>query len=89
MVVMTNEKVRKLIRWDSSDPAAMLDQLQERVRTAMKAGKSYGVVVCCIERDDEAGKTTYDAGCSPLPVEVIVMAAEIIKDQAKYEWSKS
>lgn len=83
----TVEKVRKLIRWKDSDPTALLEQAIERVRTALREKRQCGVVLCVIEESAETGGAHYEPACSPLPVESIVMAGEMIKDKAKYEWS--
>lgn len=72
------DKIRDLIRWESTDAEAVAQQLLARVRMAQKAGLTCGVVTCFVHADGE-GQRAYEAACSKLPVEVVGWAAEVIK----------
>lgn len=74
------DKIRSLVRWDSTDAEAVASQLLARVRMAEKAGITCGVVTCIITADGD-GKRGYEAACSQLPTEVVAWAAEVIKRQ--------
>lgn len=81
------EKVRKLIRWKDGDPMAIVDQAIERLQTALRENRPCGIVLCVIEQV-ESGGVVYEPATSPLPIESIVMAGEVIKDKAKFEWHR-
>jgi hypothetical protein len=74
------DKIRDLIRWESTDAEAVAQQLLARVRMAQKAGITCGVVTCFVTADGD-GKRAYEAACSKLPVEVVGWATEAIKRQ--------
>lgn len=76
------DKIRELIRWESTDAEAVASQLLARVREADKKGLTCGVVVCFVHADDD-GKRGYEAACSKLPIEVVNWAADVIKDHIR------
>lgn len=70
-----DQKIRRLIRWNSADAQAVADQLAQRVRDGIAAGKTVGVVVCLVEEDGKKDERTYTPAFSTLPVEVSLWAA--------------
>lgn len=74
----TDEKIRQLVRWNSTDAEAVAAQLLERVREGQKQGLTVGVVVCLVHADED-GQRCYEPAFSTLPVEVSLWAAEKIR----------
>lgn len=73
---MSEEKIKRMVRWKSTDAAAIAHQLIERIEAAQKDGKTVGAVVCFIT--DVGEGRTYEVGVSTLPVEVSFWAAKEI-----------
>ena len=74
----TDEKIRQLVRWNSTDAEAVAAQLLERVREGQKRGLTMGVVLCLV-RAEADGKRCYEPAFSKLPVEVSAWAAKVIQ----------
>jgi len=72
--------VKKLIRWEDTDPQAILDQLVEWVRWARENNEPCGIVACFVRQTPDGN--VYDPCSTTLPVEVIAWAAEKIKARA-------
>jgi len=76
--VSTDEKIRQLVRWNSTDAEAVAAQLLERVREGQKKGLTVGVVVCLVQAGKD-GERRYEPAFSRLPVEVSAWAANVIQ----------
>lgn len=74
---MSNDKVTRLIRWNSADAEAIAAQLLSRVQKGLAEGRTVGVVTCLIYTEDDG--QCYETAFSTLPVEVSLWAAEKIR----------
>jgi len=71
-----SDKIRNLVRWESTDALALVEQLREKVIDAQKRGLTIGVVTCFIHAAEDG--RAYEVGVSTLPVEVSFWAAKEI-----------
>lgn len=72
--------VKKLIRWEDTDPQAIFDQLAEWVRWAKENNEPSGIAACFIRQTPDGN--VYDVCSTKLPVEVIAWAGQAIINKA-------
>lgn len=72
-------RVRRLVRWDSADTAAVVSQIVERIEQYTRQGKTVGIVACIVSSDEDGTGKLYEPAFSRMPIECALWAARRIE----------
>lgn len=78
---MANEfpLVSELVRWDDTDPMALIDQLRAKVMHSLREGEKVAFVSVLIRIDPKDGQPIYSSSHSLMSQEFVLMAAEHLR----------
>jgi hypothetical protein len=78
----SDDRVRRLVRWNSADTAAVLSQTNDRIEKYMREGKTVGIVVCIVSSNEDGSEKLYEPAFSRMPIECALWASHKIERQA-------
>lgn len=79
---MSDERVRRLVRWDATDTTAVLSQTIDRVEKYTREGKTVGLVVCIVSANEDGSERLYEPAFSRMPIECALWASRKIEREA-------
>jgi len=75
-------RVRRLVRWNSADTAAVVSQIVERIEQYVRQGRTVGIVACIVSSNEDGTEKLYEPAFSRMPIECALWAAHKIERQA-------